>query len=129
MKKVWLAVYIMLICITASAQNRNISSLIGDWRAVDQHNESGGLEVTDSAHIYLVYGDEKLPITNYRLDLSQSPGWFDFTVTHNSNLVTLKSLILFVNDDLVQWQIFDGETRPVYFATDRGDMVYLKRRK
>jgi hypothetical protein len=129
MKKVWLAVYIMLLCITSSAQNRTIENLIGVWQAVTEQNESGGLEVVDSTKIYLVYGDEKLPITSYKLDLSKSPGWFDFTINRNSNLVVLKSLILFVNDDLVQWQIFDGDSRPIYFAADKGDMVYLKRKK
>lgn len=129
MKNVWMAVFIMLFSISASAQNRTVNNLVGVWMAVDARNESGGLEVVDTSKIYLVYGEEKLPIINYTLDLSKSPGWFDFTVSHNNNTVLLKSLILFVNDDLVQWQIFDGESRPVYFASDRGDMVYLKRQR
>jgi hypothetical protein len=44
-----------------------------------------------------------------------------------SHVVTLKSLLLFVNEDLIQWQVFDSETRPAYFSTDKGDMLFLKR--
>lgn len=114
---------------TAAAQPRSINSLVGTWVAVDSDNASGGIQVIDSTKMFMVYGDQKKPISTYKLDFSKTPAWFDFTVQDGQQSIQLKSLIQFINDDLLQWQIFEGNTRPVHFANEAGDVLYLRRKK
>jgi hypothetical protein len=74
-----------------------------------------------------VYGTQRKLVTRSRADFSKSPVWLDLAVKDSTHTTTLKSLLLFVNEDLIQWQVFDSETRPAYFSTSRGDMLFLKR--
>jgi hypothetical protein len=112
-----------------SAQSRDIKQLIGKWEAVDSENQKGGLEVVDSSTIYLVFGTEKKRIASYKADFTKSPAWFDFVIKDESNTLQLKSLILFVNDDLIQWQVSEGDVRPANFSQTNGEMMYLRRKK
>jgi hypothetical protein len=112
-----------------SAQSRDIKQLIGKWEAVDSENQKGGLEVVDSSTIYLVFGTEKKRIASYKADFTKSPVWFDFVIKDESNTLQLKSLILFVNDDLIQWQVSEGDVRPANFSQTNGEMMYLRRKK
>lgn len=125
--------FILLLTILCSApawpQNRNFKSLVGTWEAVDAENQSGGLEFIDSLHVYLIYGKERKPATACTFDFSKSPNWFDFSLVDSTGKMTLKSLLLFVNDDLIQWEVFDSEARPAHFTGDGGQMVYLRRKK
>lgn len=129
MKKFLWFLVVLFFYSTAAAQPRTISSLTGTWVAVDADNASGGIQVIDSTKLFLIYGDQKKPITSYKLDFSRSPAWFDFTVQDGSQIIQLKSLIQFINDDLLQWQVFEGTTRPVHFANEAGDVLYLRRKK
>lgn len=135
MKKIGATVLLcILLGLTGITQTKTINNLVGAWEAIDHNNQDGGLEVIDSAQIFLVYGEHKLPVVDYYIDFSKHPCWFDFTVKEDSSFIKMHSLIQFVNDNLLQWQIFDGDVaqedkRPVYFATDRGEMIYLKRKK
>jgi hypothetical protein len=129
MKKIAWVLLALFLYTTAAAQPRTISSLTGTWLAVDADNASGGIQVIDSAKMFLIYGDQKKPITSYKLDFSKSPAWFDFTVQDGQQNIQLKSLIQFINDDLLQWQVFEGTTRPVHFANEAGDVLYLRRKK
>lgn len=125
MKKVIVALVLFLtIGVVANAQKKyDFESLKGSWR-----NSSGaGLDIVDSNTIYIVYGTQKKQVTRSRADFSKSPAWFDLAVKDSSHVVTLKSLLLFVNEDLIQWQVFDSETRPAYFSMSKGDMLFLKR--
>lgn len=125
-----LTVYAVLFAsMMVLAQTRDITSLVGKWEAVDVDDKNGGLEVIDSTTIFLVYGNNKLPVISYKADFTKSPAWFDFTIKDSARQISLKSLLQFVNDDMIRWQVFDGETRPVLFAADRGDMVVLKRKR
>ena len=118
------------VCSTALwAQGRSFQNLVGMWEAVDSENQSGGLEFIDTQKIYLVYGKERKPITSCKFDFSKSPNWFDFVVVDSTGMMNLKSLLLFVNDDLIQWQVFDGDARPAYFSEEKGQMVYLRRKR
>jgi hypothetical protein len=84
----------------------------------------------DSSTIYVVWGTEKREVVNYKADFTKSPAWFDFTVRHNDTTIRVKSLVYLVNDDILKWQVFaGGDKRPVYFSSDRGEMLYLKRMK
>lgn len=126
-------IFILLVAVVCSTalwgQSRTFKNLVGMWEAVDSENQSGGLEFIDTQKIYLVYGKERKPVTSCKFDLSRSPGWFDFAVVDSTGIMNLKSLLLFVNDDLIQWQVFDGEARPAHFSEDGGQMVYLRRKK
>lgn len=127
MKKVIVALVLFLTTgVVADAQKKyDFESLKGSWR-----NSSGaGLDIMDSNTIFIVYGSQRKQVTRSRADFSKSPVWFDLAVKDSSHMVTLKSLLLFVNEDLIQWQVFDSETRPAYFSTTRGDMLFLKRMK
>jgi hypothetical protein len=118
---------VAFVCSTALwAQGRSFQHLIGVWEAVDSENQSGGLEFIDSQRIFLVYGKERKQATLIRFDFSKSPCWFDFTLKDSTGVLNLKSLLLFVNDDLIKWQVFDGEGRPADFSEKTGQMVYLR---
>lgn len=125
MKKVLVGlVFLLSMNVAVQAQKKySFANLKGSWR-----NSSGaGLDIVDSNTIYIVYGSQKKLVTRSRADFSKSPVWLDLAVKDSTHLITLKSILLFVNEDLLQWQVFDSETRPAYFSTDKGDMLFLKR--
>jgi hypothetical protein len=125
MKKVIVALVLFLtIGVIANAQRKySFENLKGSWR----NSNGAGLDIVDSNTIYIVYGTQKRQVSRSRADFSKSPAWFDLAVKDSSHVVTLKSLLLFVNENLLQWQVFDSETRPAYFSTTNGDMLFLKR--
>lgn len=129
MKRVMFAVFALLFCFTTVAQQRSIKNLIGTWEAVRTENDGGGLQVVDSAQIFLVYGDQKKKVASYRADFSHSPARFDFVVQDSTESLNLKSLIEFINDDLIKWQLFEGDVQPVHFTSNSGEVVYLRRKK
>lgn len=125
MKKVIVALaFFLLMAGVADAQKKfNFENLKGSWR----NRNGAGLDIVDSNTIYIVYGSQKKLVTHSHADFSKTPVWLDLAVKDSNKLTTLKSLLLFVNEDLLQWQVFDSETRPAYFNADRGDMLFLKR--
>ncbi len=125
MKKMMVTLVLFLsLGLMAEAQKiYSFDNLKGSWR-----NRSGaGLDIVDSTTIYIVYGTQRKLVNYSRADFSKSPVWLDLAVKDSARVTTLKSLLLFVNDDLLQWQVFDTETRPAYFSTSKGDMLFLKR--
>ena len=128
MKNVMLAVVSFLICAQVAAQ-RSIQSLVGRWGAVRATNDGSGLEVVDSTAIYLVYGTQKKKIDSYKADFTQSPVQFNFKVKDSTETLNLRSLLEFINDDLIKWQLFEGDAMPVHFVNDRGEILYLRRKK
>jgi hypothetical protein len=129
MKKIFTLLVVLVCSTTIWAQGRNFQHLVGVWEAVDSENQSGGLEIIDSQKIYLVYGKERKPVASCQFNFAQSPSWFDFSIKDSTGSMNLKSLMLFVNDDLIQWQVFDGDVRPAHFSEGAGQMVYLRRKK
>ena len=115
----------LLVSLTAFSQKEkySFSNLTGTWR-----NKSGaGLDVVDSNTIYIVHGGRrKLAKASY-FDFSKNPVSLHLSVTNASRVVTLKSLLVFVSDNMLQWQVFDTDTRPVSFRYDKGDMLFLKK--
>ncbi len=125
MKKVIVALaFFLSMNLVADAQKKySFENLKGSWR-----NSSGaGLDIVDSNTIYIVYGTQRKLVTRSKADFSKSPVWLDLAVKDEKRVTTLKSLLLFVNEDLIQWQVFDSETRPANFRMDKGDMLFLKR--
>lgn len=128
MKTCMLLVMSLLLFLNKSvAQSRNLSSLIGRWETVESKYEGGGFEVVDTAQIILFYGKERKLILSFTADFSKLPAWFDFTVKDTAGTVKLQSLLQVINDDLIQWQLFDG-TRSNYFTASSGDILYLRRK-
>lgn len=129
MQKIMLVVVSLLFSVLSMAQQRNLQSLVGRWEAVREVNDDGGLEVVDSSALYLLYGTEKKKILSYKADFTQAPARFDFAVQNSADTLHLKSLLDFINDDLIKWQLFEGDELPVHFASDRGQILYLRRKK
>ena len=125
MKNLICLLVLMLLQFCVSAQNYSFKNFVGYWKSGD----GGAIEVIDSSKIFIVYGDEKKKIASYQADFSKEPCWFDFDIKDSSQNLSLKSLLLFVNDDLLQWQVFDDGTRPSNFNSQKGDIVYLRRKK
>lgn len=125
MKKllVVLAFFVSMMGVAGAQDKYNFENLKGSWR----NRNGAGLDIVDSNTIYIVYGTQKKLVTRCKADFSKSPVWLDLAVKESGKVTTLKSLLLFVNDDLLQWQVFDSETRPAYFSANRGDMLFLKR--
>lgn len=109
----------------AFAQKYSFKDLVGNWRTKD----GAGLEVVDSFRIYVVYQDKKKLLVNYSTDFTSNPAKFNFVLRDGSGLVNVKSQMLFVNDDLVQWQVTDSDAKPVGYNgnTQRRDVLMLRR--
>ncbi len=124
-------VIVLFFILTSSlrAQQNAFEKLLGKWEGFEKINEGGGIEFLDSANIMLTYMGEKKKIIDYRIDITKTPVWFDFTVQADNEKMQLKSLISFINDDLIKWQVFTEGTRPAHFTTDGGDVLYLRRKK
>jgi hypothetical protein len=110
---------------SVQAQTPCIKNLVGKWESP----VGAGIEVVDSSHIFIVYGKDKKLVSSYQADFSKSPCWFDFTIKDSSQSFTVQSLLLFVSNDLVQWQVFDDGSRPSTFTSEKGEMVYMRRKK
>lgn len=125
MKKaiVALALFLSMNLVVNAQMKYSFDNLKGSWR----NSNGAGLDIVDSNTIYIVYGTQKKLVTHTTADFSKSPVWLDLAVKDDKKMTTLKSLLLFVNEDLIQWQVFDSETRPAYFSMDKGDMLFLKR--
>lgn len=104
-------------------EEHSMSDLMGTWR-----NGSGaGLDIVDSNTVYIVCGGQRKKAFATVSDIRKNPVNFNLTVRDSSKVVTLKGLLLIVNDDMLQWQVFDSDTKPASFSYNRGDMLFLKR--
>jgi hypothetical protein len=124
MKKIYCWLLCLLFVATATAQQRGLKQLLGRWESADGE----GIELVDSTRLFLLYHGEKKLVSDYQIDFTRSPYWFDFTLKDSSGIHQIKSLLLVVNDDLLQWQIFE-DFRPSEFDPSKGEMIYLKRRR
>jgi hypothetical protein len=124
MKKI-MSILVLAICLSfESSAQKNMTNLVGRWESPD----GTALEVVDSNQIFLCYGTDKKKLSSYKFDFSQKPCRFDFEVKDSTQSLSLKSLFLFVDDDLLQWQVFEN-SRPSNFSSDSGEMLYLRRKK
>ena len=125
MKNIWMGLFVLLFGANLSAQNASIKTLAGRWETTD----GAGLEIIDSSKIFVTYGNERRPIISYKADFSKSPCWFDFVIKDTAQqLSTIKSLLL-LDKDILKWQVFEDGDRPTNFATDKGDIVILRRKQ
>lgn len=105
-------------------EKHSFQDFVGSWR-----NKSGaGLDIVDSNTVYIVRGDQRKLAMSSLSDINKAPITFNLTVKDSAKIVTLKGLLVLVGDNLLQWQVFDTETKPAsYTARNRGDMLFLKR--
>ena len=137
MKKNIVIVFICVLLSSVSIGQSNLASLndiqekkfkpmIGLWEFVDQDNLKGSLEIIDNTTILIKFKNEEKKLLNYKIDFTKSPFWFDFSVSDTaSSTQNFKSIIDFVNEDILKWQIFDGERSNHYSSSE--DILYLKR--
>lgn len=111
------------------AQPKIPNELIGEWKAVEKKDEGAGIEFKRGDTVVLFYHGEKKLITDLQLDSDKNPIWFDFTINEGPEKIPVKSLLLFLNKDLVKWQVFTQEPRQAHFTQSAGDIMYLRRYK
>ncbi len=104
-------------------QTYSFENLKGNWR----NKQGAGLEIVDSSKLYVVYKDHKKQLVNYAVDFSSNPAVFNFVLKEQSGTVNVKSMLLFINDDLIQWQVMDGDSKPVNYNTSKKDIVVLRK--
>ena len=125
MKKILIPLIPLLMTwFQVSAQSYSLKNLKGRWES----SEGGGIEILDSNKVFLIYGTERKLVDSFQADFSKSPCWFDLTIKSREQKIDMKTLLLIVNEDLLQWQIFEEE-RPDHFSSGKGEMVYLRRKK
>jgi hypothetical protein len=128
MKKMFVAATSLVVFVMAGwGQSARLQSLVGDWSVVGE--QDAALQVIDSSTIILTYMGQTKKLTDYSIDFSRSPWWFDFSASDGSSIVHVKSLLKVDGDNILKWQLFIDEDRPPYFTTDKGELFYLKRSK
>jgi hypothetical protein len=129
MKKILFVLIILFSAISAFNQQKNLKNLIGRWEIIDAQNSGASLEVIDSSTIILSFNGEMKKITDYKIDFTKSPIWFDFSTSDTSSIVAVKSLLEIINDNTIRWQLFVDEERMAHFTSNKGEMLYLRKAK
>lgn len=115
--------FLLSLQLSSSAQKYGFENLVGSWR----NSYGAGLDVVDSNTIYIVHGGQRKLANTGKTDFTKNPVWLHLSVKSSTQVITLKSLLRFVTDNTLQWQVFDSETKPAGFLYDRSDMLFLKR--
>jgi hypothetical protein len=108
-------------------QAKKFQNMVGSWEIVSEQDSGGGLEIIDSATILIRFMGEEKRLLEYKIDFSKSPYWFDFSAKDSTSISSFKSLLEFVNDDMLKWQVFVDEERQDHFSSSKGELFYLKR--
>lgn len=105
------------------AQQRSIADLTGRWESPD--GTTGSIEFIDGGRVIVSISGLQVPATNYVIDFSKDPIWFDVYVTQNR---TVKGLLQFVDDNTIKWQVFPDTDRPNDFTDSSTPAITLKRK-
>ena len=108
-------------------QAKKFQSMVGLWEMIGEQESGGGLQIKDSSTISIRFMGEEKTILRYNIDFSKSPIWFDFSCKDTATVSNFKSLIEFVGDDTLKWQIFTDGERADHFTSRSGELFYLKR--
>lgn len=121
----------MMITLGANAQTSTtrFQDIIGNWEIVGEGDAGAGLQVIDSNTIILTYMGEARKLTDYKMDLSKSPCWFDFWAEDSSSVIQVKSILKKEGNDVIKWQLFIDEERSPHFTASKGELLYLRRTK
>ena len=128
MKRILLAaVMLASFGVTGFSQQKKLKDLVGRWEILGEQDTGACLEVIDSSTMVLIYNGEKRKIMDYKIDFSKSPIWFDFSTGDSSSVVTVKSLLEIMNDNMIKWQLFMDEDRTIHFSSSKGELFYLRK--
>ena len=129
MKKVGIIiVFTVLLNAVTTAQTTGFQHLIGTWQIVSDQEQGGSLEIIDSTTILIKFDGQEKKLAGCKIDFSKSPYWFDFSAKDTTTAFSnFKSLLEFVGDDTMRWQVFVDEERPDHFSSQSGELFYLKR--
>jgi len=119
----------MISCLLVAAQKNIPVNLSGFWENIENRNASAGLEFINMDSVFLFYDNEKKIARQVNIDDTKNPYWFDFTIDDGSEKFTVRSLLEFVNRDLIKWQVFTSEVRTAHFTQTAGEIMYLRRKK
>jgi hypothetical protein len=123
-KAIYLLMVTVCVQLSASAQKYSFKDIVGSWR----NREGVGLEVVDSSKVYVVHGEQKKQLLNYNIDFTSNPATFNFVVKDSTGTARFKSMLLFVNDNLIQWQVFNNDgTQPVKYSKDYSEVIILRK--
>jgi hypothetical protein len=117
----------MFFYLGSFGQPKKFQNMIGLWEIVGEQDSGGGLQIKDSSTILIRFMGEEKTILRYNIDFSKSPYWFDFSCNDTASVSNFKSLIEFVGDDTLKWQIFTEGERADHFSSRTGELFYLKR--
>jgi len=113
--------------LSGSGQTKSVKDLMGKWYG---EREMFMLEFIDTANLVMTTMGKKQPQAAYILDLTKSPGWLDIFMGSGKMKTTIKSIIEFVDDETIRWQMPSGIERPNEFSNKPGSAVLtLKRNK
>lgn len=132
MKKVLCVVgFLLWTTISVTAQTIKFKDIVGTWEISDEDNNVASLQIIDSTTIILTYMGETKKLTDYKIDLSKSPCWFDFSTMDSSSVVhvNVKSLLKKESDTVLKWQLFVDEERTPHFTSGKGETFYLRKTK
>ena len=110
---------------TQTTADLSINDLVGTWR----NSKGNGLDIVDSTTVYIVHGSQRKLASATVSDVQKNPVDFTLTVKDSTKSITLKGVLLVVSDDILQWQVFDSDTRPVSYSFHKRDMLFMKRIK
>jgi hypothetical protein len=129
MKK-FLVVWLALVVMNSGGfgQVGRFQHLVGTWQIISDQDQGGSLEIIDSSTIVIKFLGEEKKLNGCKIDFSKSPYWFDFSAKDTTTAFSnFKSLLEFVNDDTMRWQVFTDEERADHFTSQGGELFYLKR--
>lgn len=127
MTRILFLLFAFMLVTAANSQPRKFNDLIGTWQITGEQKAS--LQVIDSNTIILTYMGEKKNVTNYKIDFTKTPIWFDFSTEDDGSKVHVKSLLEITGDDMIKWQLFVDEDRTPHFSSTKGEMFYLRKRR
>ena len=128
MKKlvIWLLVFVFLGT-EGFSQTKKFRDMIGLWDIIGEQDSGGRLQVIDSSTILIRFMGEEKTILRYNIDFSKSPCRFDFSCKDTASISYFKSILEFVGEDTLKWQIFTDDEKADHFTSRTGDLFYLKR--
>jgi hypothetical protein len=130
MKKIVILVFsVVLLGSVSRGQAKKFQHMVGLWEMIGEQEAGGGLQIIDSSTIVIRFMGEEKTILRYNIDFSKSPHWFDFSCKDTASVSNFKSIIEFVGDDTIKWQIFADGERANHFTSSTGELFYLKRAK
>lgn len=126
----FLTLLFSILFLQATAQSKITDKLIGTWEGIDSAQERGSIIIKSDGIMHLVLSPTESIECKYQIDTTKSPMYFDIIVEEEGEVRTMKSLVLFVDNDIIKWEIFlDRERTPNFTSEASEDIILLHRKK